>query len=93
MSNPEFITPMRVRCEILAEVLEDYNEDTVFADFCDGHFDALELATAVCRGEQALEFEQVAEIEWAWDRILDHLGLEDKGFESLSEMLDDSDRV
>lgn len=75
---------------ILAELWLDYRDDEEFLDFVSYNDLGLPLAYAI--NNAIVELTPVAEkfVNETFDLLLSGLGVEDKGFESLEDLLDSS---
>lgn len=76
------------KCNILAELWMDYRGDEEFKDFIEYNDLGLPLAYAI--SNSIVESNSIADkfIDETFDLLLSGLGVEDEGFESLSDLLD-----
>lgn len=81
-------TPYADICTILGELWLDFKNDEAFAEFIDYNDIGLPLAYTISEGiisNTPLAEQYVME---TWEILLESLGLEDTGWESLEEMLE-----
>lgn len=81
-------TAFTTKCVILAELWMDYRNEEEFQDFIDYNDLGLPLAYAISEG--IVEKTDIASnfINEAFDILLSAVGIEDTGFESLDDILD-----
>ena len=84
-------TPFGNRCSILGELWLDYKQDKMFGDFIEYNDLGLPLAFAIA--ENIVEVTPVAEqyVNETWDLFLAGLEIEDLGFDTLDQMLDNQE--
>lgn len=85
--NTPTTTSFSNRCDILGELWFAYREDSDFADFIEYNDLGLPLAYAISREIISSTKDSAMLINETWQLLLDVLGLEDTGYESLSEVL------
>lgn len=81
-------TPYSEVCTILGDLWLEYKNDEAFAEFVEYNDLGLPLAYMISEGvvsNTPLAEQYVME---TWELLLESLGLEDEGFESLEEMLE-----
>ena len=85
-------TPFSNRAEILGELWMDYRTDEEFQDFI--QYNDLGLPLAYAYAEKIITKTALLEqyINESWELLLEGLGLEDIGFESLSDLFGASGR-
>jgi hypothetical protein len=81
-------TNFKNKCAILSEIWIDYRDDAEFADFIEYNDLGMPLAYAINSGivlstDSAMKF-----VEETFDLLLAGLGIEDTGFEDLSQVLE-----
>ena len=90
MSN-ESKTPLSDRCDILAELWMQYKHNPEFLDFISYNDLGLPLAYAVSHGIVEINDQLEMFINETWSLLLDALSIEDTGFETLEDVLDNID--
>lgn len=90
MSN-ENNTPLSDRCDILAELWMQYKHNPEFLDFISYNDLGLPLAYAVSHGIVEINDQLEMFINETWSLLLDALSIEDTGFETLEDVLDNID--
>jgi len=91
MSN-ENNTPLSDRCDILAELWMQYKHNPEFLDFISYNDLGLPLAYAVSHGIVEINDQLEMFINETWSLLLDALSIEDTGFETLEDVLDNIDK-
>lgn len=90
MSEGTKATPLNKRCEILADLWIKYGQEPKFAEFIEYCDLALPLAYAINSKIIAIDYdnERLNDfIDEAFELLLEGLSVEDKGFESLEDLL------
>jgi hypothetical protein len=84
------MTPFNNQCEILSDLWLNYRNDEEFTDFIEYNDIGLPLAYAITNS--IVESNEIAQrfIGETFDLLLAGLEIEDTGFESLDELLDNS---
>jgi hypothetical protein len=87
MSSEPTTTPFSIKAEILGDLWMEYRNDEQFKDFIEYSDLGLPLAYAI--SQAIVDVSPMAEtfIDETWDLLLNALEIEDKGFESLSDLL------
>lgn len=80
-------TPFDNRCNILSELWIEYRYEEDFKDFVDYNDLGLPLAFMLAEGIVAANDKSRVMVDETFDLFLATLGIEDKGFEDLDEML------
>ncbi len=75
-------------CDILGELYSTYKEDKEFKDFLEFNDLGLPLAYFVRENLVVPSDDGVRYIMETWDLFITSLGIEDTGFETLNEILD-----
>jgi hypothetical protein len=85
-------TPFSNRAEILGELWLDYRRDEEFKDFMD--YNDLGLPLAYALSKNVIEHTPLLEeyINETWSLLIEALGIEDMGFESLIDLFGTSGR-
>jgi hypothetical protein len=85
-------TPFSNRAEILGELWMDYRTDEEFKDFID--YNDLGLPLAYAYAEKIIDQTPLLEqyVNESWELLLEGLGVEDIGFESMSDLFAASGR-
>lgn len=83
-------TDFSIRCQALSELWLESREDEEFKDFIEFNDIGLPLAYAFMYGLAELTKGGIAMVDEAWDSLLQVLGLDDIGFESLDEVIEAS---
>ncbi len=87
------ITPLHKRCEILADLWVGKETDPEFKDFIEYNDLALPLAYAIANKIIKIDYDNErlnGFIDEAWELLVEGLGLEDIGFDSLEHLLSSS---
>lgn len=86
----QYNTPFGSRCVILSDLWLNYKQDTTFGDFIE--YNDLGLPLAFVLSEGIVEKTPLAEqyINETWELFVDGLEIEDIGFDTLDQMLDQS---
>lgn len=81
-------TPYSDICTILGDLWLDYRGDDAFSDFID--YNDIGLPLAYCIAEGVVSNAPLAEqyIMETWELLLESLGVEDTGYESLEDLLE-----
>jgi len=82
-------TPFRKKCEILADLWLNYRNDQNFQDFIQYNDLALPFAYGVANNilEVSADSQIPYFVDEAWRLLLEGLGIEDFGFDSLDDLL------
>ncbi len=80
-------TGFDTRCDILADLWMNYRSDEEFADFVEYSDLGLPMSYMVANGLGSASDIGVKFINETWELFLGALGLEDRGFESLDDVL------
>jgi hypothetical protein len=76
------------KAQILADLWMNYRDDTEFTDFIEYNDLGLPLAYAISTGIVAMTTQAEGFINETFELLLAGLGIEDTGFEDLTEMLE-----
>jgi hypothetical protein len=93
MTENTNITPLDKRCEILADLWIGYQTDPEFKDFIEYSDLALPLAYSIANNIIKIDYDndRLNEfIDEAFDLLVEGLGLEDTGFDSIKDLFDTS---
>jgi hypothetical protein len=82
------LTPFSDQCVILTDLWLNYRSDEGFTDFIEYNDIGLPLAYAVTKGLAEVNSVGESLIEETFSLLLEGLGLDDTGFDSLDEVLD-----
>jgi hypothetical protein len=77
------------KVEILGKFWNAYENDEEYEDFCEYNDIGLPLAHAASEGLCSITTDGEVFIEETWELFLEFLNIEDKGFETLSDILGD----
>jgi hypothetical protein len=89
--SDEQVTPFGNRVAILADLWMGYRSDEEFEDFI--KYNDLGLPLAYAMDNKIIEDTQlnaVAFVNETWDLFIESLGVEDTGFETLQDLLDNA---
>lgn len=81
------LTPFSKQCEILADLWINYRNDEEFTDFMEYNDIGLPLAYAVSNSIANVDTLGQKLIEETFDLLLEGLGVDDTGFDSLDDIL------
>lgn len=82
------MTSYQIKTEILSDLWMNYRTDEEFKDFVEYNDLGLPLAYAIANGIVENSAMSESFINETWDILLSGLGIEDTGFESLDDLLD-----
>ena len=80
------MTNFSSRCNILAELWIDYRQDENFTDFIEYNDLGLPLAYSISEGLATPNEQGIKYINETFDLLLEALGKEDEGFETLEDV-------
>ena len=83
------MTSKQNKTTILADLWLNYRDDEEFQDFVEYNDLGLPLSYAIANGIVETNATVEKFIDESWDLLLAGLGMEDTGFESLDQLLDD----
>lgn len=86
--NSDSGTRFDARCEILGELWFSHRDNDEFSEYMEYNDVGLPLAYAASQGLSTPSEQGIIYINESWDLLLEMLGMDDDGFESLDDLID-----